>query len=601
MQTPAARLKPAAGVFCRFRLTESEKFNKSKVSFDGYAEYPVQSSKVCMEEQEAGNLMNIVQDLLAPAGPLADAYAHRFGAVAQLYEYDPALDESWSSRLEWLDETEDRRISRTALVSRLREYNRLHNPDAAVEQALGKLEQPGTAVIVGGQQSGLFTGPLLVIYKAITIIKAAKTAAAKLNRPVVPVFWIAGEDHDWDEVNHSYILSPDLQVKRIRIKRDPDNRLPVSFSQVQSEDWEQAADELEQLLPGSEFKSGLMELFRRSAAESASLSECFAKLMGAWFGKYGLVLLDSADGELRKLETPVFESIIRQNDELEAAYFESARDLAALGYEPQAEVSEGGANLFYIHEQERLLLFKREGGFADRKGKVSFTRDELLAELREHPERFSNNVLTRPLMQDSLLPVLGAVLGPGEISYWALTRKAFGKLGLKMPLLLARESFTVVEGTLQKHMEKYGLRWDDVKDLEVLRQKREAWLANQDAIRIDARFDEIKSAFGEMYDPLIEQLAGIQNGLLKLGTANRDKIYDQIEYLRGKAKDALEKSNEAGLRHFERIELSLFPLRKPQERVYNIFYYMNRFGVEWIDALMDIPYDITGTHRIIYL
>ncbi|MDU5949870.1 MAG: bacillithiol biosynthesis BshC, partial [Paenibacillus macerans] len=287
--------------------------------------------------------MNIVQDLLAPAGPLADAYAHRFGAVAQLYEYDPALDESWSSRLEWLDETEDRRINRTALVSRLREYNRLHNPDAAVEQALGKLEQPGTAVIVGGQQSGLFTGPLLVIYKAITIIKAAKTAAAKLNRPVVPVFWIAGEDHDWDEVNHSYILSPDLQVKRIRIKRDPDNRLPVSFSQVQSEDWEQAADELEQLLPGSEFKSGLMELFRRSAAESASLSECFAKLMGAWFGKYGLVLLDSADGELRKLETPVFESIIRQNDELEAAYFESARDLAALGYEPQAEVSEGGA------------------------------------------------------------------------------------------------------------------------------------------------------------------------------------------------------------------------------------------------------------------
>lgn len=370
MQTPAARLKPAAGVFCRFRLTESEKFNKSKVSFDGYAEYPVQSSKVCMEEQEAGNLMNIVQDLLAPAGPLADAYAHRFGAVAQLYEYDPALDESWSSRLEWLDETEDRRISRTALVSRLREYNRLHNPDAAVEQALGKLEQPGTAVIVGGQQSGLFTGPLLVIYKAITIIKAAKTAAAKLNRPVVPVFWIAGEDHDWDEVNHSYILSPDLQVKRIRIKRDPDNRLPVSFSQVQSEDWEQAADELEQLLPGSEFKSGLMELFRRSAAESASLSECFAKLMGAWFGKYGLVLLDSADGELRKLETPVFESIIRQNDELEAAYFESARDLAALGYEPQAEVSEGGANLFYIHEQERLLLFK--GKAASPTGKARF-------------------------------------------------------------------------------------------------------------------------------------------------------------------------------------------------------------------------------------
>ncbi|MFD1176045.1 bacillithiol biosynthesis cysteine-adding enzyme BshC [Paenibacillus puldeungensis] len=545
--------------------------------------------------------MNIKRELLPSTQPLAEAYVDNFVAVESLYENDPTSEESWLQRIKWLDESEHKRVARTALVSQLRKYNLRFNPHQAVQQSLDQLEQQGTSVIVGGQQSGLFTGPLLVIYKAVTIIKAAKAVASKLGRPVIPVFWIAGEDHDWDEVNHAYFLSSELQVKRTRISRAEETRLSVSLTQVSTEEWEYALAEIEQLLPGSEFRSGLMELLKDYSGGSSNLSECFAKLMGNWFGKHGLVLMDSADPELRKLEAPIFESMILKNDALRSAYHESARDLGLLGYEPQAEVAEDGANIFYISEQERLLLFKREGRFSDRKGKVSLSAEELLAELRNHPERFSNNVLTRPLMQDSVLPVLGAVLGPGEIAYWALTRKAFHQLELKMPLLLPRESFTVVEGTLQKYMEKYSLTWDEVRDRDVFHQKREAWLAKQDSLHIDSRFDEIKLSFAGMYDPLIEQLGEIQNGLLKLGAANRDKIIDQIEYLRSKAMDALEKSNEAGLRHWDRIELSLFPLHKPQERVYNIFYYLNRFGMDWIDGLLDIPYEVTGKHRILYL
>ncbi|MNM96316.1 putative cysteine ligase BshC [compost metagenome] len=126
-------------------------------------------------------------------------------------------------------------------------------------------------------------------------------------------------------------------------------------------------------------------------------------------------------------------------------------------------------------------------------------------------------------------------------------------------------------------------------------------MSEQDALHLDDQFDGIKATFTGMYNPLIEQLGEIQNGLVKLGNANRDKIVDQIEYLRGKAKDALAKTNEAGLRHFDRIELSLFPQHKLQERVYNVFYYLNRYGEDWIDGLVRIPYDVTGTHRVIYL
>lgn len=545
--------------------------------------------------------MNVVQEQLSFAGPLAEVYVNQFSAVESLYESDPGQADCWAERALWLDQTEHTRVDRKALAARLREYNGLYNPDPSVQRAIDQLELPGTAVIVGGQQSGLFTGPLLVVYKAVTILKAAKAASAQLNRPVVPVFWIAGEDHDWEEVNHAYVLSPELQVRRIRMHRGAMDRLPVSFTKVSAEAWEKALSELESLLPDSGHKAAIMELVRSSCGDADHLTAGFAKLIGALFGKHGLVLLDSSDPELRRLEIPVFERMILQNEELESAYHETVRDMAGLGYEPSAEVAEGGANLFYISERERLLLFKREGRFEDRKGKVSFTADGLLAELREHPERFSNNVLTRPLMQDSLLPVLGSVLGPGEIAYWGLTRKAFRKLGLRMPLLLPREAFTVVDGTLQKYMKKYELSWHEVKDAETFRSKREAWLAAQERMPVDQRFDEVVAAFEALYNPLLEELAGVQSGLSRIGAVNRGKIIDQIEYLRGKAKDAMEQIHATGLRHFDRIQLTLFPLNKPQERVYNLLDALNRYGIDWIEDLMDIPYELTGKHRIIYL
>ncbi|MNO15184.1 putative cysteine ligase BshC [compost metagenome] len=545
--------------------------------------------------------MNIVEEPWPSGQPLAEALIKDYSKVAHLYGYNPQLDDSWKDRLSWLHSSESTRVDRSRLVKVLRDYNARYNPHDAVKESLDKLMLSETAVIVGGQQSGLLTGPLLVIYKAATIVKAAREATVKLGQHVVPVFWIAGEDHDWDEVNHAYVLSPDLQVSRIRISRDSNHRSPVSWTKVDQDEWEQAAQELEGLLPGSEFKESLLNDFKQAAAESETLTECFARLLGAWFGQYGLILLDSADSALRSLEAGVFEEIIQRNDDLEHAYHVSADEILSFGSTLQAEVAKDGANLFYINEGERLLLFKREGKFCDRKDKVAFTKEELLAELKSHPERFSNNVLTRPIMQDKVLPVLGSVLGNGEIAYWALTGRAFDALGLKMPILLPRESFTVMEGTLQKHMEKYSLGWKDVREPDGFRQKREAWLSEQDALHLDDQFDEIKEAFTAMYNPLIEKLGEIQNGLVKLGGSNRDKIVDQMEYLRSKAKDALAKTNEAGLRHFDRIEISLFPQHKLQERVYNVFYYLNRYGEDWIDGLIRIPYDVTGTHRIIYL
>lgn len=503
------------------------------------------------------------------------------------------------NRAEWLDKTEDQRASRQELASVLRAYNSKHNARPEVMAAISRLEQPGTLAVAGGQQSGLFTGPLLVIYKAATLIMAAREAAAELGRAVVPVFWIAGEDHDWDEVNHTYVLGRSNEIAKIKIEAAGAGRAPVSQVPVRAEHWEAAIGQLDELLQPSDFKEELMQTVRASFESAETMTDSFAKLMGALFGRHGLILLDSADPALRGLEQPFFRQFIQRNDEYEQAYHEAAAGIREAGYTLQAEVAEGGANLFYVHEGSRLLLHKQDGRFLDRKGIVSFTETELLAELEAHPERFSNNVLSRPLMQDYVLPVLATVLGPGEIAYWAITSRAFEVAGLQMPLIAPRMSYTMVEGTLRKHMDKYGLSFADVR--ERMAEKRTEWLKAQDELQLDRQFEEVKAAFLALYEPLIDKIGTVQPGLVKLGSNNRDKIVDQIDFLAGKTAEAAAKQHEAALRQWERIEHGLYPLGKPQERVYNVLFYLNRYGFEWIDQLLELKPEFSGTHRILHM
>ncbi|QWU14948.1 bacillithiol biosynthesis cysteine-adding enzyme BshC [Paenibacillus sophorae] len=542
--------------------------------------------------------MNVVPEPL-PGGPaLAQGFMHSYETVAHLYGGDFLMHENKRQRAVWLDQSESLRADRSKLAEVLRAYNSRYNNHEKVRISLDLLEQPETLVVAGGQQSGLFTGPLLVIYKAVTAILAAQEASRELDRPVVPIFWIAGEDHDWDEVNHTYVLNRSGEVTKLRIEYPDAGHSSVSHIEVEEEHWRRPLEQLEELLQESEFKAEMMELMRAAAA-GGSMCGAFAEIMGSLFGKYGLVLLDSADPALRRLEQPFFRSLIENNDTLEASYHKTAADIKEGGFQLQADVTAGGANLFYIHEGARLLLLKKDGIFTDRKGTVSFSREELLDLLDRHPERFSNNVLTRPLMQDYLLPVLATVLGQGEISYWGITGRAFAHMGLRMPLIIPRMSFTIVEGTLHKHLEKYGLTFADVQG--GLEDKKRQWLEAQDELELGRRFEEAKAAFTAMYEPLIEQIGTVQAGLIKLGGSNKEKILDQISFLQNKVQDAMAKQNDAALRQWERIERSLMPLGRLQERVYNIIYYLNRYGLSWLDGLMELPTDYSGTHRIIYM
>ncbi|PZE22899.1 bacillithiol biosynthesis cysteine-adding enzyme BshC [Paenibacillus xerothermodurans] len=533
--------------------------------------------------------------------PLTEDYLRHFDRVAALYDYNPWTSSSWQERAEQLDRERQLSADRAGLACVLKRFNERAGNAPEAMRAVNLLKDERTLCVVGGQQAGLFTGQTLVIYKAITLIQTAKLAAERLGRPVVPVFWIAGEDHDFDEVNHIQYLSQDMQVSKIKIEHPTGKRSSVSNLSIPQEQWEAALNELDQSLIPTEFKDDLMSSLRAFAEQSITLVDLFAKIMAKLFGSHGLVLVNSDDPALRRLESPMFRELLEHYAPINDAVHRSTAQVVTLGYKPQVEAQANSANLFVIDDDERVLLYADEASqdFTDRKKERAFAREQLLAWAETAPERLSNNVMTRPLMQEYLFPVLGTVLGPGEIAYWALSKGAFHHLGMQMPIIIPRLEFTLLEGTVQKNMHKYDLTLDDV--LHRLDEKQQEWLRKQDTLQLEERFAQVKQQFKASYQPLIEITAGINPGLGKLGETNMAKILEQIDFLENKAQDAVRTQFDAALRQFQRISASVLPLGKPQERVYNIIHYLNKYGSGWLNELLEAGLEPDGQHKICYL
>jgi bacillithiol biosynthesis cysteine-adding enzyme BshC len=514
-----------------------------------------------------------------------------------LFGAHPLREEDWLRRAQWLDRCDAPRASRVEVAKALRRYHEAAGMHPEVSRSLERLERSDCLVVVGGQQAGLFGGALLIYYKAWTVIQTARMAERRLGRPVVPVFWIAGEDHDFDEANHVFVQAEDGSPRRVRLQRPAGPRLAVSRTVLGPDDWERALEELAGTLPDTEFKADLIGRLRGHLSDSPTLSLAFARLLAEWFGADGLVLLDADDPQLRRIESPMFRALIERNAELEQALAAGERAVEALGLPLQAETAPGSANLFLHHDSGRLLLSREEDRFFDRKGAISLSRQELLRMTEEQPDRLSTNALTRPLMQDFLLPVLAAVLGPSELAYWGILGPAFEAYGFRMPVLVPRSAYTYVEPSIRKLLDKYSLSPEQA--MAEWEARRAAWLSAQDQWDLESMFRKAKEQFVNLYAPVIETVSALQPGMAKLSESNRDRILEQIAYLENRSKDALASRHEASLKQWERIRSSLTPGGKPQERVYGTIHFWNRYGPDWLALWRDVPAEVGGSHRLV--
>ncbi|HJV44831.1 MAG TPA: bacillithiol biosynthesis cysteine-adding enzyme BshC [Bacillota bacterium] len=539
--------------------------------------------------------MQVVEINPIPSSQLMSDYLFNYSKVENYFSYNPYVRDSWQERM--LRLSEQTHVNRDKLVEALMAYNKRLNNYEMVADNIEKLRSSGTFVVIGGQQAGLLTGPLYVISKAITLLKLAQEMKEETGNEIVPVFWIASEDHDFAEVNHLFVENAAGEIKKVKLSEKGKPKASVSEISIPSTEFQEAIRCFFEYLPDSPYQQKLKDDLLRMVEQTDKLNDLFAMIISSLFGEHGLILVDSADPLIREMEVPIFTQLIKRN--MESILLSQEQKLMQDGYKPQLENLQGNAHFFLHLDQERHLMTWQNHHLISKNGRYRFTQDELKDQLVHNPCLFSANVVSRPIMQEYLFPVAAFVGGPGEIAYWAELKPVFESFGLQMPIVYPRLTFTIIDRNIASYMDRYHLSYEEA--CYQWEAKREVWLSEQGADVIDHEFDAFKNQLTDLYQPFLESICQVEPGARKLGEANRQRILAHIDFLQRKTYSALEARHQSSLRQWSSIKQSLYPLDTPQERVYNVFGYLNKYGTCFIHDILKQTLSVTANHKLIYI
>jgi bacillithiol biosynthesis cysteine-adding enzyme BshC len=454
---------------------------------------------------------------------------------------------------------------------------------AAPPEALASLElfrRDGTLVVFAGQQAGLFGGPLYTVYKALTVERWARDLAAQLQMPVVPLFWLSSDDHDFEEVE--WVGLPrgrDLEKIRYRPVPTPAG-VPVGRIQIDP-GIEQVIVDLASALPDSEFKPGVFDALRRAYAPGSRYVPALGRLWYEMFPSSALVFVSPCHPAMSKAAAPMLRRALSEDEQLFQWYRDSSDRLTSLGYHAQVHKSDDQTFLFY-QELKRHSIHRQEQDFVW-EGSRPVKAAQLLDTMSAHPEFFSPNVLLRPVVQNALFPTLGVVLGPSETAYYAQIGTLHDHFQVPRPLVLPRTSVTVIEPSVAKKLGRHqidlwALRND--RDREVARSLHASFPSDLQ-VRFEAAAQKIDSAFEEVrkpvtaFEPTLEGPVG----------AAAHRARREMEQLAQKAYSAHKRKEEETELQLRRLALQLFPEGGLQERSFNVVYYWARYGPAFLDGL----------------
>lgn len=446
-----------------------------------------------------------------------------------------------------------------------------------LEANLELLAQRKAYVMVTGQQVGVYGGPLFAVYKLLAVIKRAKQAEAKLGKPVLPVFWMATEDHDFAEINHVFTT----QAFSRTLKKDALSSLPLagkaSIGDLEFERVKLELVQMAQRLLLNETETPYTSHLYHELIDLIQVSRSFAHFFGGMMRRFvgsDFLLFDPHAKDVRALERPMFRSLIEHHDKLHEALGHAYEEGM-----PSVDLNRDAAHLFY-HDGTRELLTKVDGVFTTKRGH-RFTEDELLTEIEAHPERFSNNVVSRPLMQDFLFPTVGYVAGPGEIAYWLQLRPLFHEMRWKMPLLLPR-----LGGLIVSRNDEKKLRQESVTLEQYMKRPL------PDHAFDDEAFEEKLYAYRTLTEAVSHE-AGKQGR--RFEAKSRHVLERLADEMRAESKREQYRLNA------RRIHLStrLFPMDAPQERIISMVPILNRHGLDVFKRLRQV-YEQSDAERCLF-
>ncbi|MFD1018072.1 bacillithiol biosynthesis cysteine-adding enzyme BshC [Thalassobacillus hwangdonensis] len=528
---------------------------------------------------------------------LVTAYLKDYESVADKFDYHPFAIESQEQRLKDLSEMDH---DRDSLVRVLTDMNKSWQAPSSTIENIHKLADRQTVAVVGGQQAGLMTGPLYSVHKVISILHYAKQAEENLRVPVVPVFWVAGEDHDFAEVNH-LMQRTDNRMKKIQTAQRVERKYPVSDVQLDKAVTKEWLDRVFAELEETAFTKDIHRELEAMIEDATSYVDFFVKVIYRLFNEEGIVLIDSNHPELREMESGHFVRMIENNENIARGVYASCHESALQGFPVALDSELNDAHLFYHLDGERILLVRdEEGKYIGKQHEVAFTREELLDIARNEPEKLSNNVVTRPIMQELVFPTLAFIGGPGEISYWSVLKASFGVMNLKMPPIVPRLSFTWIDRKTVKYASEFQLSIKEII-LNGTGYHKSAWLMSQNYPPLEQSIDQVKLELERIHEPLRKKAGTIRDDLGALAEKNLFHLFREVEFLGQRMAHAMEEKHERELKKFDHLSVHLHPEGGLQERMWGVLPFINTYGWGIFQEVVKHRLSSEASHYGVYL
>ncbi|MCI0348640.1 MAG: bacillithiol biosynthesis cysteine-adding enzyme BshC [Acidobacteriales bacterium] len=509
-----------------------------------------------------------------------------FARVQAFYPHPPQVSETLQRRPELNYDSERRERVSTVLERQ----NRSWGASQVALDNLARLRR-GAEAMVTGQQVALFGGPLYSIYKALSTIKLAEQLT-QAGRECVPVFWLATEDHDFAEVSQATLFSNNKGLIQLALESLVGPNRPVSEIRLGG-----AIAALLQPAQEALGQNEITDLLRSCYAPQETLGSAFAKLFTKLFSKFGLIILDPSDPDLHRIAAPLYQAAIKKSESLVQALLERGSQIEAAGYEPQVKVTNSSTLLFRLQNEERLAIRRSNGGFIA--GTEKLTTQQLMEEIASHPERFSPNVLLRPVTQDFLLPTVAYIGGPSEVAYFAQANVVYQHLLGRVTAILPRFSATLIDPKSRRIMEQYGVTITEV--LQGPERVRERLAEQHLPKELESTLESTQRELEKSLSHIVAQLKKLDSTLVDAAEKSVSKVEYQLDHLKKKAAHAQLRRRDELRRHADHLSDSIYPNKNLQEREIAGISFLAQHGPALLERLYEAVQPNCLGHQLVQI
>ncbi len=475
------------------------------------------------------------------------------------------------------------KVDRPLLVKCLKEQYKDVKVEPLVAQNIDALLNETTYSITTGHQLCLCTGPLYFLYKIISAINLTEQLQEQYpSHKFVPVYWMASEDHDFEEINHFHLFNK---------KWEWANNDGGAVGHLATASLAPLLNELQEVVGEGANAEAIMQLLKEAYLEHANLAAATRYLVNKLFGKYGLVVIDGDAPQLKATMNEVFEEelLAHKSHQLVTATDQS------LSQHYKTQVHPREVNLFYLKDGLRERIVTAEEGFLINNTELLFSQKAMLQELKEHPERFSPNVVLRPLYQEKILPNLAYIGGGGELAYWMQLKRVFEHYEINFPMLLLRNSVLWVDKGAVKKLNKLGLNDKDLFRSEEVLVKQLVKSNTENTLHLE----EEKAAVKAVFDAIASRSEAIDPTLVPSVQGELKRSLNAMEGLEKRFVRAEKKKQEVVLNQATGLKNKLFPSGHLQERQANWIGFYLKYGDGFVEQLKQHMQPLDGAFLIL--